>query len=123
VKIIYIIWGLLPLALYLIAIRAAMRRTVNAAGKEYPGEYLQQAIFCTIALVLAILVYEYWFDNLVVFFGYGDTDVRVIGWLIYPLILFLLGAVQHRFLKKKEDELEADAKKRKRDWMFRKMGK
>ena len=115
-KLVHYIWALLPLCLYLAALRAQWRRSLKLPGREYPGEYLKQAIYCTVALVAAIYVDLFLFDKIVAALGFKDLDMRVVGWLIYPAILTIAGTVQHTFFRKREDEQLAQRKQRQQDF-------
>jgi hypothetical protein len=118
-KILYLIWALLPATLFFMSARASVRRVINAQGREYPVEYLKPAIFCTVFLAVAILIDTYMFQDIVDYFGFQETDLRVIAWLIYPALLSIAAMIQNVFVKKKEREEDEVRKTRLRNYINR----
>jgi hypothetical protein len=85
---VYVIWFFLPLALVLLSIWAVLKPVFGVAGKEYAGEYFQQAVFCLVCFALAV-----WLDQkfLVEDLDSGPVDgmdfLLVAHWLLFPAVL------------------------------------
>lgn len=97
----YLVWALLPLLLFIFALWALIRPYVGIRGKEGFSRYFYQAIFCSIALVIAICIDKYeTLNDILDSLSYSFFDLRLAKWLIYPLVLLFASWVDS-FLSKK----------------------
>lgn len=99
---IYIVWALLPFSLLIFAINASLKKASKLGGRENIRDYLEQAGYATFVLLLAIGFDKFFFRNACEYFGiYGQAQV-LIGWLIYPIFLWLAVSLEKSFRGKKE---------------------
>lgn len=97
---IYVIWLLVPLFFVYSSLRAAIRKSLKRPGREYPGEFLNQAVFTAIALGVAIGIDQTVFEDIITLVGFDLVNVNVARWLLYPAVLVLL-AYLNGYLKPK----------------------
>jgi hypothetical protein len=111
---IYWIWGLLPFCLFVISGRAAMRRAFKARGKEYPLETLRSAIYATICMVIAIIIDQYFLDDLLEMIP-ANIDWSIPRFLVYPFVLLVGALVQQASINKKQKIHNEEMRKRQLD--------
>lgn len=108
----YYIWALLPLALFAVSGYAAWKRVFKMQGREYPKDYVVQAIFCGVLFIVAILLDQYLAMPFVDLIPYESIDGRIIRWLVYPLVLVGAAGIQHLFDKKREKREREEMRER-----------
>ena len=113
-NIVYMIWGLLPFALFALTARAMAKKVLKRPGREYAQDYVKQAVFCSVVLAVAIVIDKYWADDLLGSIPLGDADPRIFKWLLYPALLGVVAYIQHIFDKKKQDQERAERDERQR---------
>ena len=96
----YFFWFLLPLAFLLMAIWAVIKRFAKVPGREYAKEYLNQAMFCGIALGISIWIDQTVFESVVESTNGEWLDIGVARWLLYPGVLLLMGYLQQLYQAK-----------------------
>lgn len=94
-SILYILWILLPLTFYLMAIWALVKPWFGFRGRENVKQYCVQGTYCTLGLLLAIAIdTSDWFEKLVEVVSMGLLDISVARWLLYPGILVGMAYLQ-----------------------------
>ena len=111
----YIFWGLFPLTLFFFAGKAVYRRVFKIHGREFASEYLSQAIFCSIALALAIYLDQTVFEEFILAATIGGiVDIRILRFLLYPAILVALSYLQRILMSEGKKERRSRANRSKR---------
>ncbi|MCC6931822.1 MAG: hypothetical protein IT292_01010 [Deltaproteobacteria bacterium] len=105
VRIVYIVWFLLPLSLIMLSVSAVARNTVGKLKKGYAGFYFKQAIVSLLVFVLAVYIDKNWFAELfepiaIYFTDRTDIAVSIMSWLVYPVLLFAFSLVAGSFIRK-----------------------
>ena len=99
-SILYILWLLLPLSFFLLAFWGLVKPYFNVYGKENVRLYMGQAVFCSVGLVIAILIDKSeWFADLVERLSVGMLDINVARWLLYPGVLLAMATAQKFIMK------------------------
>lgn len=98
-SVLYVLWFLLPLAFLLLALWAMVKP--KRRGKESPREYLEQGVFCAIALAIAIAIDQTVLEDLFYAVTAGVIDVMFARWMLYPAVLLVL-AYLNRFVRRKK---------------------
>ncbi len=107
---IYIIWFLLPLALFGLSGWAVAKPLFGVAGKEDAGDYFKQGLFALFALFLAVLIDKIPFDETLLLLTADSEDlVTIIHWLIYPTVLLVLAQLGTAHRKWKGEDLASRA--------------
>jgi hypothetical protein len=109
-KFMYLVWALLPAVLFYLSASAKVRSAVNRLKKGYAKFYFKQAIYSGIILVVAILVDQKLFYELLepaakILTENSDVALTIIAWLIYPMLLAFFAAIQQVLSKKEESKI------------------
>jgi len=96
---IYLIWGLLPLSLILLALWGVVKQISKQRGREYTGDTIKQAAYCLIVLFVAIWLDRNYVQAFVESQLEGDLASGIPRLLLYPALL-LLGAYLQQLLPK-----------------------
>lgn len=104
-KIVYFVWAILPLALIWITVGSLWNRLVKNPGHDSISSYVGQTVFCSLGLVVAILVDQYWFHSFFAdYLANQWIDSTAVSWLIYPAVLAIGAGFQQLYDKRgKED--------------------
>ena len=116
---VYYIWGLLPVALTVITLRAIVKRILKRPGREYAIDYGKQAAFCWVLLFAAIGIDQSFLDSILSEIPFGEADPRIFRWLLYPALLGVAAYIQHIFDKKAEDKEREERHKRQTNYIQR----
>ena len=98
---IYLIWGLLPLSLILLALWGMVKQVAKQRGREYTLDTLKQAFYCLVVLFIAIWLDQRYLKELIETYLAGDLASGVPRLLIYPALLFLGASIQQYLPKSK----------------------
>ncbi len=88
-KLLYLIWGLLPLSLFLLALWARVKRIAKVHGREPAGEYFVQGLFCLAVLLVTIWIDSNFFDAIMEAALGGLVDPSIPRFLLYPVVLLV----------------------------------
>ena len=109
-KFMYLVWALLPIILFYLSASAGIRNAAKKLKEGYARLYLRQAVYSSVALVFAIYIDQYFFEDLFspiaqFLTANPETGLNIAAWLIYPLLLALFAAIQQAFSKKEETKV------------------
>lgn len=93
-RLIYVVWGILPAVFYWLAFWGLAKRAAKIHGREYSKDYLTQAYFCSFALALAIAIDKVIFPVFVSNMALGGSEEMVARWILYPFSLLILAYLQ-----------------------------
>ena len=103
-RILYILWLLLPLSFFLLALWAVVKPALGVSGRENAKQYSLQGFYCALGLALAIAIDQAsWFEGAIEMLSFGWLDISVARWLLYPALL-VLGAYIQRYVRKEEKQ-------------------
>ena len=98
--ILYALWLLLPFSFFCLAFWAVVKPYLGVRGKEDTKMYVSQAIFCSVALAIAIFVdRSSWFEPFIEMASFGMLDIKIATWLLYPGVLLALAMAQKIIFK------------------------
>jgi hypothetical protein len=112
--VLYLIWALLPLALFWLTVKSALKTALKSGTREYPKSYFKELLFSTVAFIVSIGIDRLFLapESVLVSFveGFG-IDHRLLRWLIYPAIITAAAMLQQVFIDRriKEDDAERNA--------------
>lgn len=107
----YVVWGLLPLALLWLTVLSGSKTALKRGTREYPKSYLRELVFSSLALVGAIVIDKTMLSPtslLRLTIESFNIDYRIFRWLIYPAIIAGAAMLQQRFIDKERAEAEAE---------------
>ena len=102
---VYVIWAILPLVLFALALWALAKPVFGVQGREYSGDYMKQALFCAVCLGIAIGIDAVYLNTLLESFDPEDQTAMIGHWVLYPGVL-LAAAQLSRWFGKKDREKE-----------------
>ncbi len=99
---IYFVWGLLPVCLCLLVLWALYKKALRLQGREYPKDYLREAIYTGLILFVAIAFDKTAYDSLIELIFSDEDTIMIVRWMIYPAFL-CLAAVLYDFVGKRSE--------------------
>jgi len=107
---VYIVWALLPFALFCLSIWALVKPYFGVSGSEDSWDYFKQTFFCCLAFFIAIGIDQLPLDDYLGVLSEDPTSmVYVVHWILFPLVLvgmaYLYKVLKKALGKEKPDEL------------------
>lgn len=104
----YFIWSLLPTVLLVSYVKGKFREVTKARnpGKRH-GDLLKSGTYCLIILVACIAFNEFFFADFLDKQLKGIVPAITLNWLLYPLVIFILSALEDFFNKKPETSMHS----------------
>lgn len=100
-RLVYLIWGLVPLLFLFLVLQEILRRVSKKHGKEDIRNYFRQFVYVTIALALTIFCDIFIFSTYAPMIIFGEDEQAILSWLQYPIVL--LGMLYFsRFLERRK---------------------
>jgi hypothetical protein len=94
-NILYGLWLLLPLGLALMGVWAIVKPYLGVRGAEDIVGYFKQAVFCFVALAIAIGIDQTeWFEETITAYSFDWFNISIARWLLYPGVLLAMANVQ-----------------------------
>jgi hypothetical protein len=106
----YIVWGLLPFVLFMMAIWGWLKPILKVPGKDDAWGSFKMAVFCSLALIVSIYIDKSEHTaNLVDSVTLGYINIDIVRFLIYPAILLLMAKASD-YWKERKSKSETQAK-------------
>lgn len=93
---IYLIWALLPISLFLLALWGIVKRAAKQRGREYPADNFRQGIYCLVLLFVAVWLDQQYLSDIASDLASDDLAASVIRLLIYPAVLLIAAMIQKK---------------------------
>ena len=90
--IIYVLWALIPLFFFLLALWSFLEKTGGKKKSERPGDLLRQGIFVALCVVVCIVIGIYLLPSLIESF-FGNVVPTIVFQIVLLPIVLALGAM------------------------------
>lgn len=86
---IYIIWAIIPLFFFSMALYAKLEQISNKAKKQNPADFMRQGVFVLVCVVICLVIDQQILEGLVTKYSPEFIPLGFYQILLLPLVLYL----------------------------------
>ena len=91
--ILYILWCLIPLFFFVMALWAKLEQVSNRSQAQNPGDFFRNGVFVAIAVAVAILIDQFLLQSLVNFISPSWLPIGLCRVALLPIILYAMALI------------------------------